>query len=452
MKKLLLLLVAVIACSFLLFSGDEPKAYQPKTFYLGGIQINEANHEDWMAMLKKASMNTVEVTVYAKQGNWDSDSLWYDEVDEGVLSEIRAAKKAGIHVFLILRVALDHAFDRNRFMWHGMIMPQGNAALNRWFERYQSFVNKWADIAAEEGVDAFCIGSEMNALSATIPISSMPGLYSYYNNIAAQKSYEGRAFKFKKQLQEEDLWVRGYDNYPNLKMYINDRIQHNYKWGQQVTFANASNRLELMNERRDLCRNNWRKVIQGVRERFDGKVTYAANFDNYMDVDFWDDLDFMGINAYFTLRDGNTQFNNPKLLQKELKRGWKKVFKQIDKFRAAHQWEDKPLVFTELGYVNRKNTTLAPWAGFGYTVVGSGASEQLVIWGREEKDLEERKFAMDALYDVVKEQKINLEGILYWKLTTHEYHLPYEPFALHLTPNAKDSLQTSLAQFSTLVE
>lgn len=85
-----------------------------------------------------------------------------------------------------------------------------------------------------------------------------------------------------------------------------------------------------------------------------------------------------------------------------------------------------------------------------FSIVGSNQNERLIVWDREEADWEERKFAIDALYEVVKEQRINLEGILYWKLTTHDYHLPYEPFALHLTPEAKDSLQTSLGLFSKL--
>jgi hypothetical protein len=50
---------------------------------------------------------------------------------------------------------------------------------------------------------------------------------------------------------------------------------------------------------------------------------------------------------------------------------------------------------------------------------------------------------------VVAEQNIHLEGLLYWKLTSHDYHLPYEPFALHLTKDAQDSLQKILTQFSS---
>lgn len=449
--KRLLLVVLILPLVFFLFSREKRKpAYKPSTFYLGGIQINEANNKDWVSMLQDAKMNTVEVTVYARQGEWDSDSLSFAEEDAGVMAEIRAAKAAGLHVILILRVSLDHGFTRNRFMWHGMILPKNDSLIMRWFDRYQVFANKWATIAANENVDVFCIGSEMNALVSTFNIQSIPSLYAYYNTISTQKKYEYRALKYKKKLKKEDLWVRGAHDYKDLKGYIDGRIKCNHQWGQQVTFAGQKNRLKLMNERRSQTLDRWKKLIKEVRGIYKGQMTYAANFDNYREVAFWDELDFMGINAYFALRNPNESISNPQRMKKVLEKGWVNVFEEINSFRAKHKLEDKPMIFTELGYINRKKTTIEPWTGFGFSVVGASRNERLIVWGREDADWEERKFAIDALYRVVKKQNINLEGILYWKLTTHDYHLPYEPFALHLTPNATDSLQTSLGMFSTL--
>jgi len=448
MKKILLLFIAL---PLLIFSYlRENKTYKPDTFYLGGIQINEATNEGWMGMLKKAKMNTVEVTVYAQQGEWDSDVLVFSDEEKRVMAEIKAAKAAGIHVILILRISLDHTFTRNRFLWHGMTLPKSDSLLMSWFDRYQMFVNKWAKVAEEEKVDVFCIGSEMNALVSTFKLESMPSLYAYYNNIPAQEKHEYRALKYEKELKEEDLWVRGHYHYQDLNTYIKDRIQYNHQWGQQVTFEGQENQLELMNQRRARALGRWKQLIKEVRGIYKGKMTYAANFDNYHEVAFWDDLDFIGINAYFGLRDPNESITDPQRMKEVLEQGWVNVFEQINLFRTKYNLEDKPMIFTELGYINRKKTTIEPWAGFGFSVVGTDADEHLIVWDREEADWEERKFAIDALYKVVKEKRINLEGILYWKLTTHVYHLPYEPFALHLTPNATDSLQTSLGVFSTL--
>ncbi len=423
-----------------------------KVFYLGGIQINEPDQERWTTALKNANMNTVEVTIYARQGEWDSDSLQVPTMDEGALAEIRSAKKAGLKVAWILRVALDHAFKKNRFLWHGMILPTGEEKLNRWFERYQYFVESWAKIAQKEGVDVFGIGSEMNALSSTTPISSIPNRYAYFNNKKLQKSWEKRSFKYKKELQKEDLWVRGYENYPSLNSYINDRINAHYRWGQIVTFAKEPNRVELMNERREQILKHWKDLIAHTRTIYDGKLTYAANFDNYMEVNFWQELDFMGINAYFPLRNANKDYDTEEDLAKGLEQGWEKVFRQINAFRGRYDLEETPIMFTELGYIFRESTTIAPWEGFGFMVVGSGSKQRLVVWGKQPINRTERKLAIDGLYKVVKEKEINLEGILYWKLTSLEEQLSFEPFGMALSPEGKDPMQASLGKFRTLEE
>ena len=107
-------------------------------------------------------------------------------------------------------------------------------------------------------------------------------------------------------------------------VYIQDRIKAHHTWAQQVTFAKAPNRIELMNKRRKKISSHWRDIIKETREIFEGQLTYAANFDNYMFVDFWDDLDFMGINAYFPLRNANKDFKDQKELKEGLINGWQK--------------------------------------------------------------------------------------------------------------------------------
>ncbi|MGB6361383.1 MAG: hypothetical protein WBG64_01815, partial [Thermoanaerobaculia bacterium] len=91
------------------------------TFFLGGIQVDEPDHEAWVRTLDEVGMNTVAVTVYARQGDWDTANLWFDDEAPWVVNEIRVAKSHGLKVVLVLRVALDHAFERNKFFWHGMI-------------------------------------------------------------------------------------------------------------------------------------------------------------------------------------------------------------------------------------------------------------------------------------------------------------------------------------------
>src|SRR6185503_2477896 len=47
----------------------------------------------------------------------------------------------------------------------------------------------------------------------------------------------------------------------------------------------------------------WRKLIRHVRERFPGRLTYAANYGEAPHVRFWDALDLIGVDAYYALTD-----------------------------------------------------------------------------------------------------------------------------------------------------
>ena len=437
MNKLFL----IIAFALLFFSCEEK---QP--FFLGGIQVHEADQQTWVKLVKESGMNTVEVTAYAMQGNWDSDNLWWKRDEPWVLSEIRAAKEEGLKVVVVLRTAVDHAFPQNKFIWHGMIMPESDSLLSEWFWRYERFVKMWAEISEKEGVDLLVIGSELNALSATTPTDTMPGLLSYYNNPNKQAKHEKRILKFKQKLRSEDLYVRGFDNYDQLEQYIDDEIKVKTEWSRKLSYADFEDSLSRINKRRALLQAHWEKLIAKTRTHYSGKLGYAANFDNYQEVGFWHDLDFIGINAYFPLREAIPDFVEDSLYA-ELKNGWEGVFADIDSFRVRDSLPDKPVIFTELGYLYRKNCTIRPWAGFGFSVVGKDSSEQLLVWARQPVDRRERALAVDALREVVQKQKQPFQGILYWKMTGHEYLVKEEPFALLLDSAASDPLIPALLRF-----
>jgi len=87
----------------------------------------------------------------------------------------------------------------------------------------------------------------------------------------------------------------------------------------------------------------WRKLIKEVRSIYQGKLVYASNWDEYMDVPFWDALDYAGINAYFPLTSEKT----PTL--ESLKKAWLPHKKAIRNF---YNKTKKPIVFTEYGYLS----------------------------------------------------------------------------------------------------
>ncbi len=97
----------------------------------------------------------------------------------------------------------------------------------------------------------------------------------------------------------------------------------------------------------------WSQLITDARKIYSGKITYAANWNKEMtDVTFWDQLDYIGIQAYFPL----TQKNQPSV--RNLKRGWKKHIKEIE---GLYKKYNKPVLFSELGYKSTEDSGIEPW-------------------------------------------------------------------------------------------
>jgi len=417
-------------------------------FFLGGIQVNEPDLDEWLDALITEGMNTISVTHYARQGDWDTDHLWWDEQDEGIVPEIRAAKRRGMKVVLILRVALDHAFPRNRFLWHGMIMPRTDDELASWFERYGAFALHWAEIAEREGVDVLMIASEMNSLTSTVALDQLPNLEEYFLNEKKQDERRSEFMEFEEVIEERHLWLRGRENYPNLEEYLDARIAAEASWAAQLVRAGEEASLERINHRRRLLEQGWIELIARLREVYRGQLGYAANFDQYHLVTFWDHLDLMGINAYFSLRDRLLPERDAAALHALLLDGWKGVLAAIREFCLTQGLDDYPVIFTEMGYTSRANSTIQPWADTGFSVVASEAGEELIVWQDQPEDPEERALAVRALYDAHQEMPEKfLHGILYWKLSTLESHREIEPFLLIIGGPTDDPLAAELRRF-----
>lgn len=96
----------------------------------------------------------------------------------------------------------------------------------------------------------------------------------------------------------------------------------------------------------------WKRLITKIRKVYSGKLTYAANWDEYPRVPFWEDLDYIGIDAYFPLSEEKT----PSVGQ--LKAGWQKHKENI---RSLYATCSKPILFTEFGYRSTDQTAWKPW-------------------------------------------------------------------------------------------
>jgi hypothetical protein len=96
----------------------------------------------------------------------------------------------------------------------------------------------------------------------------------------------------------------------------------------------------------------WQKIIKEIRKIYKGKLTYAANWDEFKRVTFWKDLDFIGIDAYFPLSNKKS----PTIAEYEL--GWKLHKSEILKVQKQF---NKPVIFTEFGYRSVDFNGKKPW-------------------------------------------------------------------------------------------
>ena len=96
----------------------------------------------------------------------------------------------------------------------------------------------------------------------------------------------------------------------------------------------------------------WKQLIIDVRKIYKGKLTYAANWNEYDRTPFWDELDYIGIDAYFPVSDEKT----PTI--ETCRIGWLKYKPSIKAFSETH---NKPILFTEYGYRSVDFSGKEPW-------------------------------------------------------------------------------------------
>ncbi|SED25800.1 hypothetical protein SAMN05216489_02965 [Streptomyces sp. 3213] len=97
----------------------------------------------------------------------------------------------------------------------------------------------------------------------------------------------------------------------------------------------------------------WTKVVETVRDHYDGPLTYAANYDEYQRIHFWRSLDLIGIDAYWPLSAEPTRDPG------RLRRAWVPIRKKL---AAYAERQGRRILFTEAGYVSQRGSTTAPYS------------------------------------------------------------------------------------------
>jgi len=98
----------------------------------------------------------------------------------------------------------------------------------------------------------------------------------------------------------------------------------------------------------------WRSLIAEIRDRTDAPLTYAANWDSYMKVPFWDVLDVVGIQGYFPLVQ-----HDRVPTEGEIRAGWSQVLERLHDIGRTY---GKPVLLAELGYNESALAARQPWA------------------------------------------------------------------------------------------
>ncbi len=131
---------------------------------------------------------------------------------------------------------------------------------------------------------------------------------------------------------------------------------------------------------------DWRKVIARTREVYPGPLVYAANFGGEFEtLQFWDALDYIGLQDYYPLPDN--------LATDEV----------VRKVEAVQRKYHKPVIFTEAGFASGENANRTPWED-GH--------------GKPSPELQARCY--EAVYQAFYNQPW-FEGMYWWKVGTNGF-------------------------------
>ncbi|HMI94580.1 MAG TPA: hypothetical protein VK509_24570 [Polyangiales bacterium] len=96
----------------------------------------------------------------------------------------------------------------------------------------------------------------------------------------------------------------------------------------------------------------WSGLIAELRSVFAGRLTYSANWDEAEDVAFWDQLDWVGVNAFYPLAHADNASDEEYRRNAEL---------ALERLRELSESVQKPVVMVEIGYTTRANAAVQPW-------------------------------------------------------------------------------------------
>jgi hypothetical protein len=154
-----------------------------------------------------------------------------------------------------------------------------------------------------------------------------------------EEKTQGYPTVWRGMIQPSDEWFESYSNFINSFAEFAEQ--------NDVELFSVGCELKATTGEKE----QWEQVIAGVRERYSGPITYSADWTNYRNIEWWDSLDYVGLDAYFPL----TFKNNPSF--EELENAWTYHADEIENWISTI---NMPVIFTEIGYRSGDGTNSIP--------------------------------------------------------------------------------------------
>lgn len=179
----------------------------------------------------------------------------------------------------------------------------------------------------------------------------------------------------------------------------------------------------------------WRALIGTLRQIYSGSLTYASNWNGanaygvvtpeFQQVEFWNELDVIGVDTYFPLTH-SSEDSLP-----DYQTALDRAIRSSQAIGATSFRYGKPVVITEIGIQSVKGALAAPW---DYSL---GASPGAVI------DNTVQEFYYSVMIDALGKQSW-CSGMFWW----HWESVPSANVAVNYTPEDKPAAQTLHAWYS----
>ena len=216
---------------------------------------------------------------------------------------------------------------------------------------------EWVSLSPVVGVSQLCDGpcrpysfrpsDETEKMKVIIPKMINSGLTQIMlKPITSFWTVNGSSFWGHFYVDTEEEWADIENAYGDL-FYELAKLSETFP---EIKLLSIGNELNEFTQRRPQF---FRSLISRIRSDFpDLALTYAANWDEYQSVSFWGDLDYIGVNPYFSLVDQKT----PTLSEIE------QALSPIKQDMLALSWTfQKPILFTEYGFRSMDYGTWQPW-------------------------------------------------------------------------------------------